>query len=196
MNTPLTQDQLKKIKELKALGLGNVIIAKMVGCNRNTVLYHTNENYKKKCLNQGVRKKGQRLEPDLVKSILEMCKEGMSSLAISRKTGVNYATILRYKNPKKRIADIERSKKYPKTRSHSAIAKDERGGKCELCGFDKHYNCLDFHHKIPSNKQFSISQASRKKIEEVRVEAAKCILVCKNCHALIHAGVVEIPLDC
>ena len=32
-------------------------------------------------------------------------------------------------------------------------------------------------------------------IATLRAEAAKCILVCSNCHALVEAGAVELPLE-
>ena len=33
-----------------------------------------------------------------------------------------------------------------------------KGGKCEVCGYDKNYAVLEFHHLDPSQKDFGISQ--------------------------------------
>ena len=180
---------------MKALGFSNSIIGKIIGCGRNTVLYHTNQNYRNKCRIRGGRGMGKRLDGELLNKILEMIKDGVSGLEISRRVGVHPATVYRYKNPLKRKSDNERCKKYKKKEHCGTTIKRERGGKCELCGFDKHYNCLDFHHKIPSEKLFQISHGHGRSIETIREEAAKCVLVCKNCHYLIHAGVIQLPLD-
>jgi hypothetical protein len=63
-----------------------------------------------------------------------------------------------------------------------------KGGKCEICGYDKHTAALDFHHKIPGKKDFNISQiASRSFSKTIRKELDKCMLLCANCHREIHA---------
>lgn len=66
-----------------------------------------------------------------------------------------------------------------------------KGGKCNMCGLE--YNTcngsvFDFHHINPEEKDFTISQRLvRQSIsEEVKQELDKCILVCANCHRIIH----------
>lgn len=60
------------------------------------------------------------------------------------------------------------------------------GGKCFYCGIDD-IECLDFHHKDPTKKEFTISQFLNK-ISDDRIldEIKKCELVCANCHRKIH----------
>ena len=36
------------------------------------------------------------------------------------------------------------------------LIKQQRGGKCEKCGYDKYLGALDFHHLDPSQKDFTI----------------------------------------
>jgi hypothetical protein len=61
-----------------------------------------------------------------------------------------------------------------------------KGGRCEVCGFNKECStCYDFHHKDPKQKLFTLSK-SNKSFEQQRLEADKCMLLCKNCHAEIH----------
>lgn len=61
-----------------------------------------------------------------------------------------------------------------------------KGGKCESCGYDKPFlSCYDFHHKDPSQKDFTISGKSRS-FERLKEEADKCSLLCKNCHYELH----------
>ena len=192
MNTPLTEEQIKKIHELKEKRFKNSTIAAMVGCNRNTVLYHISEKYRHSCRSAGGRKRGIRLSEEERMQILQLHREGMSGLQIAKKLNVNNATVYRYVSPGRREKDIQRQKSYPQKERPQTIIKRERGGKCELCGFDKHYNCLDFHHKDQSTKSFEIARGGGYSVENLRKETDKCALVCKNCHYLIHAGVIHL----
>ena len=57
--------------------------------------------------------------------------------------------------------------------------KSDKG--CKRCG-EKKYWLLDFHHSNPSQKEFSISDAIRKKYESILPEMEKCDVLCSNCH--------------
>ena len=71
-----------------------------------------------------------------------------------------------------------------------------KGGKCEICGYDKCQSALEFHHLDEKQKKFSISEtAFSKSMEELKKEADKCILVCANCHREIHAKLNEERLN-
>ena len=65
---------------------------------------------------------------------------------------------------------------------------EEKGGKCEICGYDKNIAALDFHHLNPEAKLFQLDSRhlSNTTIVKLREEADKCILVCANCHREIH----------
>lgn len=64
------------------------------------------------------------------------------------------------------------------------------GGKCALCGYRKYVGALDFHHKNPAAKSFSLSvKGLCYSWSTITHEAEKCILLCKNCHAEIENGV-------
>ena len=49
---------------------------------------------------------------------------------------------------------------------------------------------LDFHHIDPTEKDFAISTFKNKKIDKLKEELDKCILVCSNCHGEIHDGLI------
>ena len=68
------------------------------------------------------------------------------------------------------------------------ILKDKFGGKCEVCGYNKNYSALAFHHKNEDTKNFHIGEYRRRSLnlEDVISEAAKCQLLCFNCHQEIH----------
>jgi hypothetical protein len=73
------------------------------------------------------------------------------------------------------------------------ILVEEAGGRCQLCGYDKHPSALEFHHVDPSQKEFSLSHAGvTRSLEKARSEAQKCVLLCANCHAEVEAGVATV----
>jgi hypothetical protein len=58
--------------------------------------------------------------------------------------------------------------------------------KCIKCGED-HIACLDFHHRDPKQKEFSIAGAvSHSNKEKVIKELEKCDVLCANCHRKHH----------
>jgi len=62
------------------------------------------------------------------------------------------------------------------------------GGKCQLCGYDRHIDILVFHHKNPKHKDFAIGNKLGRCDSYLAKELKKCILLCPNCHAEVHAG--------
>ena len=61
------------------------------------------------------------------------------------------------------------------------------GGRCEDCGYSISRVALDFHHRDASTKEFALSHFGGQR--DVLVgEAAKCDLLCANCHRLRHAA--------
>jgi hypothetical protein len=67
-----------------------------------------------------------------------------------------------------------------------------KGGKCEICGYDRCNQALQFHHLDPSKKDFGISaHGFTRSWDKVKSEIDKCILVCGNCHSEIHSGMIE-----
>ncbi len=63
------------------------------------------------------------------------------------------------------------------------------GGKCIVCGYKKYAGALDFHHTDPKNKSFALSvKGLSYSWDSLVAEAQKCVLVCKNCHTEIEAG--------
>lgn len=65
---------------------------------------------------------------------------------------------------------------------------DYKGHKCEICGYDKCEDALDFHHLDPSNKLFNLSDKNVPlDWHLIKRELDKCIVVCANCHREIHS---------
>lgn len=73
------------------------------------------------------------------------------------------------------------------------ILVDEAGGKCALCGYDRYVGALQFHHVNPATKSFTVSHGGvTNSIARAREEAAKCVLLCSNCHAEVEGGRREV----
>lgn len=70
-----------------------------------------------------------------------------------------------------------------------------KGGKCAECGYSRCLQALDFHHLDPSQKDFSIAGSHNRSWEKIKAELDKCICLCKNCHAEVHAGIRKIKVD-
>jgi transposase len=72
----------------------------------------------------------------------------------------------------------------------------EAGGSCRLCGYDRYAGALQFHHVDPASKSFGIaSGGNTPALDKVRAEAAKCVLLCANCHAEVEAGDASLPRE-
>jgi hypothetical protein len=82
------------------------------------------------------------------------------------------------------------------TRRHQKVKRilvEEAGGCCAVCGYDRCVVNLHFHHVDPAQKSFALTSATGKSLDAYRAEAAKCVLVCANCHGEIEAGLVASP---
>lgn len=57
---------------------------------------------------------------------------------------------------------------------------------CSNCG-EERSPCLCFHHTDSSEKEFTISQNTRKTAGKLYNEMKKCVVLCANCHRLHHS---------
>jgi DNA-binding transcriptional ArsR family regulator len=68
----------------------------------------------------------------------------------------------------------------------------DAGGRCSICGYDRHIGALQFHHRDGDTKEFGIGERGlTRSLAAVRAEAAKCVLLCANCHSEVEAGIVR-----
>ena len=68
-----------------------------------------------------------------------------------------------------------------------------KGGKCQICGYDKYAGALDLHH-AKGKKIFGISaKGYTRSWTKIKEELDKCILVCANYHREIEGGVMQLP---
>jgi transposase len=73
---------------------------------------------------------------------------------------------------------------------------EEAGGRCVLCGYERHMEALQFHHLDRRTKEFHLGQGGvSRSLARCRAEASKCALLCANCHAEVEAGKTAMPLN-
>lgn len=67
-------------------------------------------------------------------------------------------------------------------------------GECERCGAT-HPGCLEFHHPVAEEKQFSVSQMVYRghSVRNIRAEIDRCVVLCANCHRKEHWEPPERP---
>jgi predicted HNH restriction endonuclease len=74
-----------------------------------------------------------------------------------------------------------------KENTHNAIL--HLGGKCNHCGLQydgTNSVVFDFHHINPQLKSFGLSKNSNRSPHIFMQEVEKCMLLCANCHRLLH----------
>ena len=65
-----------------------------------------------------------------------------------------------------------------------------------MCGYDRHPAALQFHHIDPDAKRFAVGgSGATRGLAALRAEAAKCVLLCSNCHAEVEVGFAALPPD-
>jgi hypothetical protein len=69
---------------------------------------------------------------------------------------------------------------------HAAVS--YKGGKCQLCSYNRSLRAFEFHHLDPNEKDFNVSDRMFSPWEIIKAELDKCMLVCANCHREIHDG--------
>jgi hypothetical protein len=81
-------------------------------------------------------------------------------------------------------------------RKVKAILVAELGGRCSLCGYERYFGALAFHHLDPREKRLHVSaDGNGLALDVLRSEARKCVLLCANCHAEVEGGVATVPIE-
>lgn len=167
---------VKRIKELRAIGFSLGEIAGQIGCSRSVVqFYCCKSECNTKCI---------------------ICSKEIY-VRKSRNNGYNTCSTAcrnrrfsKDKHPKWKggVRDVKRSRKtcYLRRLKYKLRAVNLLGGKCSLCGYNKCHAALDFHHKNPLEKDGSIKDLIGHKWETIEKELMKCILLCANCHRELH----------
>lgn len=122
------------------------------------------------------------------------CKTCHTSISASRTYCPQCLQQFRNKNKeqtkeKRKLYLRDAVKSYVRRLKEQAVS--YKGGKCQICGYNRYNGSLDFHHIDESQKDFSISGKSIS-FQRLKPELDKCILVCSNCHREIHGGLIDV----
>ena len=111
---------------------------------------------------------------------------GLNRLAIAKKLGIAWTSVNAHLCPEFRKTTAQRKQ----TRGKELVKKlkQERGGKCENCNYNKCMAALHFHHKDATQKKFGIANCYRRSIKAIKAEIDKCQLLCANCHIELTYG--------
>ena len=60
------------------------------------------------------------------------------------------------------------------------------GSKCQICGYSKCTDALEFHHINPNEKDKDYFNMRGGLSPNLKTELDKCVLLCANCHREIH----------
>lgn len=180
----LDNNIIQKITALYKEGKSMGYIARELNISKSSVSNYINID------NISRYKKPIELSSSLLESMQEDYNSGMSRKAISKKYKVALYRLEKLQKP-------EATSKYNILKKRRVRIKEElveyKGGKCEICGYNKCLSALEFHHLDPSKKDFGIaSNSSYKNITVLKKEIDKCILVCSNCHREIHSGITKL----
>lgn len=58
--------------------------------------------------------------------------------------------------------------------------------KCNDCKNTFHYSIYEFHHLVPSEKEYSWNKLRLFSNDKMQKELQKCVMLCANCHRLRH----------
>lgn len=67
---------------------------------------------------------------------------------------------------------------------------EDKGNHCERCNLnitDSHYSVFEFHHKDKTQKDYDWTKLRLQSADTIKKELDKCILLCANCHRLVHS---------
>ncbi|MBV7338594.1 hypothetical protein KFU94_62325 [Chloroflexi bacterium TSY] len=86
-----------------------------------------------------------------------------------------------------------------RTRHHAILS--YLAPRCTYCGFDQHGSAMDLHH--PQEKGGDVmatlvatlaSEPTHQNMDKLLREARQCTPLCSNCHRMLHAGAIELPV--
>lgn len=75
-----------------------------------------------------------------------------------------------------------------KGKEKRAYAIGKLGGRCINCHFSQWPCSLDIHHTDPTVKDSTFASMRGWSLARIDREIVNCVLLCRNCHAALHAG--------
>lgn len=107
----------------------------------------------------------------------------------------NPQKVKKWEKNRKRILNPEQKRKFydwqnkkRRDMTNRIIEYKKLVGNCQRCGWNGHPEILQFHHREPKKKKFTISQTNLgcRSWDKIMEEIKRCDLICPNCHYYIH----------
>ena len=91
-------------------------------------------------------------------------------------------------NKEKYLKSQAKSKRKNRPKKREFVKRYKKFCGCQRCGYDESVNALEFHHIDPSIKDSTVSRliAGNWSLKKIKAEIRKCVVLCANCHRLIH----------
>lgn len=171
------------IIKLRRQGLSFRAIKEQLGCTLSLISYH--------CQRAGIPSPNYKGDSPTEQQITEMqlfYDTGVTLREVCRKFNWCQSTLAGYINQRPRSKADEPTRKkrggeYTQKRRRwlKKVLVESKGGKCEVCGYDRCIRSLQFHHIDPNTKDFDLSRGTYS-YEKMKAEIDKCMLLCANCH--------------
>lgn len=182
----------EKIINLRKKGWTYLRISKELDISKATISYHLKNTNLDGSLN-----KRNKITPEIIEELNEFysnhtLNECSEKFKISKTTVVKYVKnkcIVRTQEEKNRD-NYQRVKTYRQRIKEKLV--NYKGGKCQLCGYNRCITALEFHHLNPNEKDFGISKYTTQKWDNLVSESDKCVLLCANCHREVHYGLRDV----
>jgi hypothetical protein len=162
------------LEPLVEQGLGLRPIAKLLGTSPTTIRYWVRKH--------GLALKQKPFGPSYIapKSVCKCCQCGETDPA-------------RFYGHKRKICGAcQNAYNIRQGQEKRLRAVKELGGKCSACGFDQYFCSLDLHHLDSTTKDPNFRTMRGWSWKRILVELKKCTLLCKNCHAAVHNGLLKV----
>lgn len=170
------------LESLIEQGMSIAQIAKAIGCSKGTVRHWLRQYGLKTQAQRWIGEESTRAGKAAGRAtVMRECRQhGMTEFWLEGR-GYYRCKLCRLERVSRRRRKVKR------------ILVAEAGGHCALCGYDRCVAALHFHHVDPSSKRFHLSMhGAARSLASARVEMAKCVLLCANCHAEVESGLATI----
>jgi len=135
--------------------------------------------------------------PEFINEAKRLYNEIGNIKKVAKKLGTSHQKLRSFIEIKKRKGQTKKERRKSMVKhvdNHRKKMKfrivDYKGGKCEICGYNKSVASLTFHHINPKDKNFTIGGRNYS-WKTMKNEVDKCVLVCANCHGEIHEEIRE-----
>ena len=185
-----SQETINLILSLRKEGKTYDQIREVTGCAKSTI--------SKYCVDNGLSenpKKVNEITPELLQLIQQRYYEVGSAKKVAKEFHISEKRLrqagLKVNKPQKDYLEKGITPQASCAQKTKLKAIEYKGGKCQICGYNKCIRSMQFHHLNPNEKDFGISGGT-KSFQRIQPELDKCILVCANCHGEIHDGLINL----